>query len=394
MNRKSGVQTRKEWVTYLDKIAYPMLNAMANNRLKEEIPLTEEFRNFGTAILEAIGRAASGIAPWIELDSRLIEDEDEKRLQEKYRKLLRKAMANAVNPESADYCRWNKSENYRGVFQPTVDAAYFASAILKAPKQLWELQEEETKKNILKAFDKVLMMRPARNNWLMFTAIIETCKYVLTGVGDSMRIEYAISKHYEWYVGDGAYKDGENFAWDYYNSYVIQPMLEEVTRYAAELIELPKYRQRVETAMKRYSEIQERMIAPDGSYPPIGRSITYRMAAFQSLAHSVYSGVISEKLKYGQVRRALDKVISKAMSAPNLFDEKGFLTIGLYGEQPSLCNVYTNVGSLYICLDVFLPLGLSPQDEFWTSEEELTTWERAWSGMDLPCDEKIEDSLG
>jgi len=33
----------------------------------------------------------------------------------------------------------------------------------------------------------------------------------------------------------------------------------------------------------RYAEIQERMIAPDGSYPVLGRSVSYRSAAFQVL---------------------------------------------------------------------------------------------------------------
>lgn len=36
--------------------------------------------------------------------------------------------------------------------------------------------------------------------------------------------------------------------------------------------------------MIRHSEFCERMIAPDGTYPAFGRSVTYRTAAFQSLA--------------------------------------------------------------------------------------------------------------
>ena len=47
---------------------------------------------------------------------------------------------------------------------------------------------------------------------------------------DAMRIDYAVREHQEWYVGDGLYGDGPQFHWDYYNSFVIQPMLLDVLR--------------------------------------------------------------------------------------------------------------------------------------------------------------------
>ena len=45
---------------------------------------------------------------------------------------------------------------------------------------------------------------------------------------DPMRIDYALLKHAEWYKGDGWYGDGDTFHLDYYNSFVIQPMLLDV----------------------------------------------------------------------------------------------------------------------------------------------------------------------
>lgn len=41
---------------------------------------------------------------------------------------------------------------------------------------------------------------------------------------DKMRIAYALRVFDGWYKGDGVYGDGEMFHWDYYNSFVIQPM--------------------------------------------------------------------------------------------------------------------------------------------------------------------------
>jgi hypothetical protein len=37
----------------------------------------------------------------------------------------------------------------------------------------------------------------------------------------------AVNVHETWYKGDGFYGDGPDFHWDYYNSFVIQPMLLE-----------------------------------------------------------------------------------------------------------------------------------------------------------------------
>lgn len=61
-----------------------------------------------------------------------ITDSEERELQREYRDLVRKAMANAADPDSTDYCVWNKSDTYLLQDQPIVDAAFYASAILKA----------------------------------------------------------------------------------------------------------------------------------------------------------------------------------------------------------------------------------------------------------------------
>lgn len=382
--------TRKIWLQSMHKIAYPIISNAANGTLHSVLPLQNDEKKRGVAYLEAIGRTVDGIAPWIELDEGKITDGDEIKLQAEYRELVRKAMANAADPKSSDYCVWNKSETNLMADQPVVDAAFYASAILKAPHQLWDLQNEDAKKNILKAFDKVLLMRSHRSNWLMFTAIVETCKYKLTGVADAMRIDLALAFHYEWYKGDGMYGDGELFVMNYYNSYVIQPMLEEVTRNAADIIVDKKFRERTVEALGRYAEILEHSIAPDGSFPFFGRSITYRMAAFQALSHAALTDNLPKSLPANQVRCALTKIIEKTMSAKTLFDENGFLTKGLYGKQEQLADSYINTGSLYLTTTVFLPLGLAPSHQFWSGNDVKTTWEKAWNGENIDEDIALE----
>src|SRR5690625_6603831 len=47
---------------------------------------------------------------------------------------------------------------------------------------------------------------------------------------DRMRIDYALKQHEQWYLGDGVYGDGPAFRMDYYNSFVIQPMLVDIVK--------------------------------------------------------------------------------------------------------------------------------------------------------------------
>jgi len=45
-----------------------------------------------------------------------------------------------------------------------------------------------------------------------------------------MRVGSAISHHQQWYRCDGIYGDGPEFHCDYYNSFVIQPMLVDIAQ--------------------------------------------------------------------------------------------------------------------------------------------------------------------
>lgn len=388
MKDYQGYQTRKEWVSALHKICYPVIKNASDENLKSTLPLSKKEQKRGVAYLEAIGRTLAGIAPWLELEN--IIDQEEKTLQAKYREMALKTIDNATNKNSKDYAVWWNGSS-RGPDQPIVDAAYFASALIKAENQLWKKLDQKTKKNVIDCLKETRKMRPNISNWLLFAAMVEACIYKYTGECDSMRVEYALMKHYEWYKGDGVYGDGDKFAWDYYNSYVIQPMLEEITSVTSPLHIYPMARKQVKKSISRYCEVQERLIAPDGSYPFLGRSITYRMAAFHALSHCALRGILPKSLPANQVRCALDKVLRKAMSASSLFDENGWLTKGLYGKQESLANYYTNTASLYICSVIFLPLGLSPKNKFWKSNNAKITWEKIWSGEDMPQDHSCDD---
>ncbi len=133
----------------------------------------------------------------------------------------------------------------------------------------------------------------------------------------------------------------------------------------------------------------ERLIAPDGTFPVIGRSIAYRFGAFQLLAQAALMQQLPEELPPSQVRSALTAVIQRVMSAPDTYDANGWLRLGLYGSQPAIAETYISTGSLYLASTVFLPLGLPRSAPFWVNPAMPWTSQRAWGGENLPADHAL-----
>ncbi len=193
-----------------------------------------------------------------------------------------------------------------------------------------------------------------------------------------------------WYKGDGVYGDGKACQLDYYNSYVIHPMLLDILGVLVKHgdAEAPKLLETERRRARRYSTWLERLIAPDGSYPAFGRSLCYRMGAFHVLAQTALMKEKLWNLPAPQVRSALTAVIRRQVVDQN-FTPDGFLTMGFNGEQPGMCDYYVNRGSLYLCSFIFLPLGLPESDPFWKGAARDWTSKRAWAGEAFPGDHGI-----
>jgi len=382
----TGLQERSFWVKSLYKIAYPVIHNLANETLKKNMPL-EHNANYGLNLtrvtyLEALGRTMAGLAPWLALPD---DNTEEGKMRKVMRLELLKGLAYSVNPESPDYI------SYRNENQPIVDAAYVAQAFIRAPKALWEPLDTLTKKRFVEEFKSLRNRSGAYNNWLLFAGLTEGFLLSIGEQYDPARIQFAVNKMKEWYVGDSWYSDGEKFSMDYYNSYVIHPMLVDLLKV---LVDKKKASQAdydlAEKRMVRYAEYLERVIAPDGTYPAYGRSITYRTAVFQALAQTALLEKLPDDIKPGQVRSALTKVMHNMYEGNQNFDDKGWLVLGFNGHQPMVADIYTSTGSLYMATLGFLTLGLPASNQFWTDAPAPWTSVRAWSGQALKKDYKVE----
>lgn len=376
---------RAYWLTVLERIARPVLEAGAAGELRARMPIEhrpESRDRHRFAHLEAVGRLLCGIAPWLELEGLTGEEE---RLRGELADLARRTVAYGVDPDSPDF--FNFSYDY----QPIVDAAFLAQAFLRAPNTLWQSLSDTTKIQVLDGLRATRTRKPGFSNWLLFGAEIEAFLYSAGAADwDPMRVDYALRQHDQWYAGDGLYNDGVEFHWDYYNSFVIQPMLIDVLTVVQDLH--PDWKRMVPPVWaraKRYAAIQERLISPEGTYPAIGRSLAYRFGAFQSLAQSALLHSLPEEVTPGQVRAALTAVIRRQMEAPGTFDDDGWLTVGFCGHQPAIGETYICTGSLYLCAAGLLPLGLPPSDPFWADPAGMWTSQKAWGGVDIPTDHAL-----
>lgn len=379
---------RKYWVDLLDKITSPILSRLCVGNLKKEMnadysPTWDISRDKESAYMEAFGRLILGVAPFISLEDDL--NLEEKFIQKKIKDQTMQCLENCITPSHPDCFYWDTKSK-----QILVDSAYMAQAFLIAPKTLWEPLSKDIKKKYIINFKKISNITPVKNNWVLFSAILETFFMFVGEQFQENKIKRSTFQIKKWYVGDGWYSDGDIFCFDHYNGYVIHPMLVDILKVNSKIKK--EYNEDYELAykrMQRYGVIQERLISPEGTFPIIGRSSTYRMGAFQPLAKLALDEKIPEKINPAQVRSALTCVF-KNIFIKKSFREDGFLNLGLVGDKQSdLSDNYTNTGSLYITCLAFLPLGLKPSSNFWSDPFEPWTQLKAWSGEKISRDYSI-----
>ena len=395
--KQEKVMTDREyWCSLAYKMAQPVLENMAKGELQKNMQLEVspnwDGRNKKVAYMEAFGRLMAGIAPWLTLP-------DDETAEGKQRKQLREwalaAYKNAVDPQSPDYLAW------RGHGQALVDAAYVAESLIRGYDALWVPLDEVTKKRYLEEFQQLRRVEPPYTNWFLFSSTIESFLAKAFGLKeyDDFRVMMPIRKVEEWYVGDGWYADGPVFAFDYYTSYVFHAMYLETLQNMIDAnqkgtrLEYKKYYDRALKRAQKHSIILERFISPEGTFPVIGRSTPYRLAALQPLALMAWYQKLPSDLSNGQVRAALTKVMHRMFDQQNNYNEGGYLTIGFCGSQPGTADWYTNNGSLYMTSLSFMPLGLPADHDFWTCEAQPWTQVKAWGGQPFPKDHRWADDI-
>lgn len=373
-------ETRKYWIDELHRMTLPVFENLANGTLHEALPCRFYGKSDRTpfGMLEAFGRSFCGFGPFLNDFPR---DKEEERLVEKDRELLIRCLDRATDPDSPDFMNFNKDS------QPLVDAAFLAHGLLRSGSFALTLPEK-LKRQIISALESSRVIVPGANNWILFSSMVEAGIHRLGGECDVMRVVYGVRQFEQWYKGDGMYGDGQDFHMDYYNSFVIHPMLVDAAReFSDEIPGIENSIERIERNAARYAVILEHLISPEGTYPYFGRSICYRYGAFQMLSQAML-----EQLKGSPdpaaVRCSLTSVIRRINNS-GIYDKDGWLLHGIYGEQPALAEDYICTGSLYLASTVYLPVGLPESDPFWASPDAPWTSLAVTRGENVKRDHAI-----
>jgi len=399
--REAQQTDREYWTELAWQMAQPVLENMAKGELQKnmqtEFSPSFDNRNRKVVYMETFGRLMAGIAPWLALDTAVVapqQTDTEEARRHQLRQWALAAYRNSVDPQSPDYLCWGVSG------QNLVDAAYIAESFIRAYDALWMPLDDVTKQRYIAEFKKLRSIEPPYTNWFLFSSIIESFIAKAAGLReyDDFRVMMPIRKTEEWYVGDGWYADGPVFAFDYYSSYVFHAMYLEtlqnmIDAKANTRLEYRKYYDRALKRAQKAAIILERFISPEGTFPVIGRSTPYRLAALQPLALMAWYEKLPKDLSEGQVRAALTKVMHRMFDQQQNYNAGGFLTIGFCGSQPETADWYTNNGSLYMTSLCFMPLGLPATHHFWTCQPEPWTQVKAWGGMPFPKDHRWADDI-
>ena len=377
------ITNRSFWIELVQRVSAPVLKNAAQRTLVKNLPIkapAKAFHPFDRTYLEAIGRCLCGITPWFEANV----SSDEHKIQQEYLQLSHDTIVSICDPSSPDYHAFNSQNQF------LVDAAFLSHALIRSPHALVGSFSHQERQLIIDELKRCRELKAHENNWLLFAALVECGIDILGEQAEFKAVEYAIQRHQEWYVGDGTYGDGPNYHWDYYNSFVILPMLVDCCDYFKEKnTRCSEYLNVTQEHLRRYASVQERFVAPDGTYPVIGRSIAYRSGAFQALAQAALQDNLDQHISMGQARCALSAVLDKTLGDDRNYDEDGWLELGLVGKQIDIVEGYLSTGSMYLCNAIFLPLGLDHDHAFWSEPDCDWTSKKAWAGQRITIDHAI-----
>ena len=166
----SGKESRQFWLDTMEKIAAPVLEHLAAGTLKKSLPVPFHTDRAEFAPLEAFGRTACGIAPWLELEG--LTGEEAKR-QKSYRELAVQCLDRATDPASPDYMPFQTPG------QTLVDTAFLSHALVRAPRQMVQALPQKVRENLIAAFKQTRTTKALCSNWLFFSAMVETALRVL-----------------------------------------------------------------------------------------------------------------------------------------------------------------------------------------------------------------------
>jgi len=262
--------------------------------------------------------------------------------------------------------------------------AMLAAALQRAPSALWTGLPTETRHAAGRWF-AALAAAPCRSDDdRLFAAVLAVALRDL-GLGPSPggpgAIYAGLRCPQNWADWRGP---GERWHWMQERALPAELLLlEALESVAAREPTWQSYRDRLRDRLAHQAALEERLVAPDGTYPLLGWAENHRCGAFQSLAAAAWRGLLPASVRPAQARTALSAVLHRTLNEPAAFAPDGSLLPWPVFAPGSAAP--SEAGARYLCCAALLPLGLSALDPFWMGSAQHVTWHRSWLRRDLPA---------
>lgn len=252
--------------------------------------------------------------------------------------------------------------------QAKVEAASVALGLQLTRPRLWDTLDETARANVIDWFAEVINGWYPPNNWLWFRITVETFLASVGGPFDEADIAADLALFESHFRDHGWYADGPGRSFDYYCGWAMQfyPLLwadwDAAQQFGAGEL-APLWRDRLADYLDDYVTL----IGGDGMPVMQGRSLVYRFAA----AAPLWMGAATEasRLDPGLIRRAASGIL-RAFLDNGVPDERGLLTLGLFGEWPDMSQTYSGSASPYWAAKGMFGLALPASHPVWTAIEQ------------------------
>lgn len=266
---------------------------------------------------------------------------------------------NGTNPLHQEY--WGEVNDYD---QRLVEMAAMGLALILAPEKVWEPLSVVEKENFTNWLSQINTHGLYDCNWVLFAVMVNLGLKQVGAPFDKDRMDWALDKIEDFYIGDGWYSDGKGGHSDYYVPFAIHyygliyaKLMQQEDPKRSKL-----YKDRAATFAKDFIYWFDQ----DGSALPYGRSLTYRFAQSAFWSALVYAEV--EVLPLGVVKGIILRNLRWWFSKP-IFNADGTLTIGYGYPNLVMAENYNSPGSPYWSFKTFLILAFEDQHPFWRTEE-------------------------
>ena len=272
--------------------------------------------------------------------------------------------------DPADPERWIRPQERP---QAQVEAASIALGLQLTRPWLWDTLDADAQRRVVDWLALSPVAGYPDNNWRWFRITVETFLASVGGPYDADRIAADLARIEDYYRGDGWWSDGIRRAYDHYCGWAMHlyPLLwagsAEAEGFGAQAL-APVFRARLADFLDDHLAL----LGAEGVPVLQGRSLIYRFATAAPLWMGASSGT---RQPLGQLRRAASGTL-KAFVERGAIDERGLLSVGLFGAWPAMAQSYSGAGSPYWAAKGFFGLALPAEHPVWSAVEEPLPVER------------------